>query len=211
MIESVLARLNLYRRYWNWRNAGCIFVHVPKAAGTTINHALYGRSLGHYPIGEIRRAFPGLVNRCFVFSVVRNPYARALSAYRFAKAGRTADMGIAHPEKYRIPAFETFSSFVLDWLVHQDLERVDHVFRPQHRYVCIDGIIAVDNLYKLESLSEHIPAIEQRLGRALRLEPKNVVPGGDDFRLDFRENAIRDAVFGVYRKDFELLGYERAI
>lgn len=198
--------LNLYRRYPYWRKADCIFIHIPKAAGTTINHALYGRTLGHYTMAEIAGAFPGLARRCFTFAAVRDPYDRLYSAYRFAKAGRTADMGITHPERYRTPEFDTFERFIHDWLVHQDLRVCDHVFRPQHHYVCIDGRVAVDAIVKVERLAEEIPLVEARIGRRIPLRPRNVNAPGE---IPAFTRSMRERVVELYGADFDLLGYDR--
>ena len=206
-MSLVLPRwLNLYRRYPYWAKAGCIFVHVPKAAGTSMNHALYGRTLGHYSIEEIRRAFPRLASRSFVFSIVRCPFSRVYSAYRFAKIGRTADMGVLNPEQYRIPEFETFERFVLDWLVYQELEKADPIFRPQSYYLCIDDVMAVDKVIRIEQLAAEIPSLERDLGRKLQVHTKNATGGDRDdagkFTLD-----MRNAIVRMYTKDFEVLDY----
>jgi hypothetical protein len=87
-----------------------LFIHVPKAAGTTISRALaplttfrdielggtrYGEAIQerfaarfdlrkHSTAAAIRAKCPGHVwRRFFVFAFVRNPYARAYSIYRF--------------------------------------------------------------------------------------------------------------------------------
>ena len=87
-----------------------LFIHVPKAAGTTITRALsplttfrdleiggtkYGEAMQdlfaarfdlrkHSTAAAIRAKCPGHVwRRFFVFAFVRNPYARAYSVFRF--------------------------------------------------------------------------------------------------------------------------------
>ena len=133
-----------------------------------MNHALYGRTLGHYSIAEITQRFPGLVNESFVFSFARNPYSRILSSYHFAKAGKTNDMGISRPEQYQTQEFASFDRFLNEWLVRQDLAEVDFVFQPQCNFVCIDGELALDFLGNVESLDEDIQLIEEKLGRSPR-------------------------------------------
>jgi glycosyltransferase involved in cell wall biosynthesis len=71
----------------------CIFIHVPKVAGISINHAIYGITLGHYSVIEIPSKFPNLFSDSFTFALVRNAWDRLLSAYRFTKQGRTEIMG----------------------------------------------------------------------------------------------------------------------
>lgn len=207
---DVRKKVNLYRRYYNWRKAGCIFIHVPKAAGTSINHALYGRTLGHYTISEIEAQFPRLVEQCFVFSVVRNPYDRLISAYHFAKKGRTVDMGMSNPDQYQIPEFGTFESFVNQWLVKQDLYSVDNVFRPQHLYVCRRENVVVDYLARIESMDDDIHNISKLLGKPLHIGKKNVNKGSESYR-DYYSNELSETVYQLYRKDFEIFSYNKAL
>lgn len=199
-------KVNIYRRYYNWRKAGCIFIHVPKAAGTSINHALYGRTLGHYTISEIEAKFPRLVEKCFVFSVVRNPYDRLVSAYHFAKKGRTVDMGMSNPKQYQIPEFKTFESFVNEWLVRQDLNKVDHVFRPQYTYISKEGKINVDYLGMVETLNQDMSNVGKKIGREITVSEMNVVKDKSSY-ASYYTPAIKSTVFKIYKKDFVMLGY----
>src|SRR5690554_6741845 len=74
IVKATRYKINIWRRYFNWSKANCIFVHVPKAAGTSVNKAIYGRTLGHYSACEIQEKFPKLYERVFTFSLVRNPW-----------------------------------------------------------------------------------------------------------------------------------------
>ena len=206
-MREVLRKANLYRRYSHWRRAGCVFIHVPKAAGTSINHALYGRTLGHYTALEVRNAFPRLFNNAYVFSVVRNPYDRLLSAYRFARLGRTADMGMYRPERYQTSEFRTFESFVFEWLIKQDMSVVDPVFRAQSEYVTIDGVLAVDGLFRFESLEEGMTQVQLRLGRELNLARRNAAGQSVEYRQLY-SRPVRDVVRELYSQDFATLGYD---
>lgn len=202
--------INLFRRYPYWNREKCIFIHIPKAAGTSINHALYGRTLGHFTYEEINQYFPQLVRKSFVFSVARNPYDRLVSAYHFAKQGGTAQMGMHRPQRYLIPEFHTFASFVSDWLQHQDLKRVDHVFRPQYLYVCHKENVAVNFLGKVESIQEDICTISQRLQRPLTVGKHNVVKRQSSYR-DFYTPELASLVYRLYEFDFQKLGYRKEI
>lgn len=202
---------NLYRRYPYWNREGVIFVHVPKAAGTSINKALYGRTLGHYTASEIKARFPGLYSRSFVFSVVRNPWDRVLSAYRFAKVGRTESMGMSNPGQYRIPEFSSFERFLFDWLVYQDLNKVDFVFQPQIRFVCDPDSqeqIIVDYLGRMETLDTDIRAVAGKLKRSLSVPRSNVTQGGmSDFRSAYTSPEMIDLVGRIYFNDIDVLNY----
>lgn len=203
-------RLNMYRRYPYWAAKRCIFVHVPKAAGTSINRAIYGRTLGHFRARDIRRCFPELYERSFVFGVVRNPWARALSAYRFAVQGRTGTMGIRNPEMYRGPEFTSFERFLQEWLVHQeDLGSLDHVFRLQVDYLADDdGELITNYIGKVETIERDILEVGSHLGMVIELGRYNRTASTDDYRSAYENDDMIDLVRHVYRADVEKFGYE---
>lgn len=203
-------RLNMYRRYPYWAAKRCIFVHVPKAAGTSINRAIYGRTLGHFRARDIRRSFPDLYERSFVFGVVRNPWARALSAYRFAVQGRTGTMGIRNPEMYRGPEFTSFERFLQEWLVHQvDLGSLDHVFRLQVDYLADDdGELITNYIGKVETIERDILEVGSKLGMVIELGRYNRTASTDDYQSAYENDDMIDIVRHVYRTDVEKFGYE---
>ncbi|MEZ9820005.1 sulfotransferase family 2 domain-containing protein [Shewanella sp. 10N.286.45.A1] len=204
----VIYRLNLYRRYLYWRKHKCVFIHVPKVAGTSINHAIYGRTLGHYSSLEINNAFPKLFEQSFVFSLVRNPWDRLLSAYRFAKQGRTDTMGVNNPEQYQIPEFETFESFVVDWLADKNVDELDFVFQTQSRFlVGNQGELLPDHVGKLESLTESVSIIESKLGRKLDIPHANKVVKKGSYRDYYTTQKMIDIVSDKYAADIRRFEY----
>ena len=201
--------VNLYRRYPYWAAKRCIFVHVPKAAGTSINRALYGRTLGHYRAADIHRRFPVLYERSFVFAFVRNPWDRVLSAYRFAVKGRTEYMGMRSPARYRIAEFETFERFLCEWLAPRDLPQLDYVFQPQYPFVTDDeGERIVDFIGKVEEIGDHLKIVEKRLGRALELPHVNRTGDSAGYVTAYRNSRMIDLVADVYAKDISMFNYE---
>lgn len=207
---NVKHRLNIYRRSFHWKKEGCIFVHVPKAAGTSINKALYGRTLGHYTAQEIKATFPTLFEKSFTFSVVRNPWDRVLSAYHFAKQGRTESMGIYKPERYKIPEFQSFERFVNEWLPKQQLAKVDFVFKPQYQFVCdSDGLVIVDFIGKLENIELDINVVSKKVGKDIELGRDNStkVRRQGDYRSAY-SNKMVDLVQSIYSEDVDRFKYQ---
>lgn len=197
-----------YRACTYWKKQGCIFIHVPKAAGTSINQALYGRTLGHFSADEIRHNFTEFYDKAFVFSFVRNPWDRALSAYRFAKAGRTESMGIANSEKYKAPEFKSFESFLFDWLSKNDLNHVDFVFQPQYRFVCDrDKKIITDYIGKVENISQDIKEVERVTNRSLKLGQSNKTQAASRYTESYHNQDMIDMVSSLYAEDIELFSY----
>ena len=202
--------LNIYRRYLHWARLNCIFVHVPKAAGTSVNKALYGRTLGHYSAAKIQSKFPGLYERTFTFSLVRNPWDRALSAYRFACVGKTNSMGVRKPGQYRIPEFESFERFVCEWLPKQDIEDRDFIFRPQQMFVCDDaGQVMVDHLGRVEAMDETVKVLTERLGKKITIRNENSTGAlREDYRTAYVRPEMIDIVGSVYCNDVNLFRYD---
>jgi chondroitin 4-sulfotransferase 11 len=213
ILPSGFRRAVLVKRRENiWRRAGIVFVHVPKAAGTSMNVALYGRFMGHVHANDVHRWASPQVRALPSFAVVRNPWDRVLSAYRFAKAGIGSGPGVkagmANPQQYDTPEFRTFEAFVNEWLVARDLKRLDGVFQPQWQFVCgADKRIIVDHLGRFENLDETVSFIHDRTGVRPVLTRMNV----SGFRLDYRwlfTPSVRNLVGDLYREDIDLFGYE---
>ena len=210
MLNHLRYKINLYRRYPYWYRLNCIFIHIPKAAGTSINKALYGRTLGHYSGAEIKKKFPGLYKKAFTFSVTRNPWDRVLSAYRFARVGRTDSMGVRDPNQYRIPEFETFERFVCDWLPKQNIEELDFIFRPQSMFVC-DGMgrVMVDHLGQVEAIGETVKILSERLGRKVVISNENSTGTLlKSYCASYNRPEMVEIVRSVYRQDVDFFGYE---
>ena len=183
-------------------------MHVPKAAGTSINKSIYGRTLGHFRAGDIRRRFPQLYRQSFVFSVVRNPWDRLFSAYRFAVLGRTESMGIAHAERYRTPEFESFERFVLEWLPNQDLSTVDPVFQPQCPYLTDgSGDVIVDHVARFESLEKDLDQVRSATSLPIRLEQFNRSTNGLDYRRAYKTAEMVEQVCRAYPTDIDKFDY----
>jgi len=209
-VYGVKYKINIFRRYFYWNKAGVVFLHVPKAAGTSVNYSIYGKTLGHYSALEVRRVFPGLYSRCFSFSLVRNPWDRALSAYRFARIGKTESMGVYKPEQYKVPEFDSFERFVCDWLPQQDLLKCDFIFRPQNYFVCdTEKRLIVDHLGCVERLDETLAYLEHHIGYALDVKVVNASgQKGNSYRDAYVSNEMVDVISNIYKDDVSIFGYE---
>lgn len=209
-LRSIKNQINLYRRYPYWKGEGVIFIHVPKAAGTSINYSLYGRTLGHYSALDIKLRFPRLYSDCLTFSLVRNPWSRALSAYRFARIGRTESMGVQKPEQYQIPEFSSFERFVCDWLPSKNLSKCDFIFQPQYSFVCDKNMkVMVDHLGYVERLAETTCFLEACLGLTIDVKMVNSTASRDaNYRDFYTNNEMIEVVRSVYKNDIDLFGYE---
>lgn len=205
---SYRQRLNIYRRYFNWKSSNIIYIHNPKSAGTSISYALYGRTLGHYPADYIMRKFPKLFASCFTFTIVRNPWSRTLSAYKFAKMGSTLEMGMKNPQRYRSGYFDSFERFLTEWLIEREVSKEDFVFQPQTNFICDPaGDILVDYVGKIENLRFHLGEIEKLSG--IELDPRKLNSTSEelDYRTSYQSEDMIRVVESIYRSDIETFNY----
>jgi hypothetical protein len=199
------------RRRRAWRKAGIIFIHVPKAAGTSIAEAIYGRTLGHMRASTVRRICPRLSRELPTFAVVRNPWDRLVSAYHYAAQGGTAVGGMRHRRRYRIPAFRSFPAFLEDWFAHQRLPACDFVFQPQHLYVCNrfrKRQLIVDFVGRVERMEEVCAFLETAVGKRFEFGRSNASGRDADYRRYYSAQWMVDLVGDRYRQDIELFGYD---
>ena len=193
-----------------WSNAGVVFVHVPKAAGTSICVTLYGRFLGHATATQIRRYAPDVMG-IPSFAVTRNPWDRCVSAYRFAAAGVGSSGLVARidqPEQYQVPAFRSFDAFVNEWLVERDLRTADHVFRPQLSYVRPrPGMRPIDHVGKLEALAATERHVSEALGKPVTFGHHNQSGPPVEYRQWYDSSLVR-LVGEKYADDVAAFGYD---
>jgi hypothetical protein len=209
--EPPLQRLRAYRRSNVFRRTGVVFIHVPKAAGTSIAETVFGRFVGHFGVVDVLAACPPDVQALPRFSVVRNPWDRVVSAWTFARAGSglggSTTVRIHAARQYRVPAFERFDTFVSEWLAVRDVERLDGVFRPQSAYVTdATGELRLDHLGRLEQLAETEAWLSSVLGRKIEFGRANT--SSHEHYRSYYTSETRRKVGEIYARDIALFGYE---
>ena len=209
--SGVQRRVLVTRRAPLWLKAGIVFVHVPKAAGTAVNEALYGRFMGHVRAADIERWGSSAVKALPRFAITRNPWDRLVSAYRFVKRGGgiggTNAGRVLHPEQYLVPEFETFETFVTNWLAKRDLRRLDLEFQPQSPFVCnADGGVLVDHLGRFEDLDATYAYLRERLPNLPPLAESNASGTPVDYRSFYTPDLI-ELVGSIYAEDVTRFGY----
>lgn len=184
-----------------------IFVHIPRTGGTSMTRLLYGRRCGHFCAFEIVEklgveAFNGLVS----FVVTRNPYDRLISAYEFIRHGGGREGGVRFEKEFSLPAFDNFKSFVKDWLIYQNTETINLLFRPQYLFIFNSDLLPiVNNILKLEDrskLDNFLNNINTQTPFRERLNSSKR-PDIDDYY----NSETMQLVYEFYKMDFNLLNY----
>ena len=70
-------------------NKKILFIHIPKAGGTSIATALYGKASGHPFLYQYYLANKHFTKTFYKFCVVRNPYDRLVSAFSHISNGNS--------------------------------------------------------------------------------------------------------------------------
>jgi hypothetical protein len=157
---------------------GILFVHVPKAAGTSISMTLYGRSIGHRRLSEWQTMFPHSVQKVKTFAVVRDPIARFVSAFQFLKAGgmNHVDHTFALENLSNYDSAEDLAEALVDPSLQGRLLGYPH-FAKQHDFVKSDaGDIDIDCLVTVEQLGAAEKWVTKQLGRPTLFQAMNVGP-----------------------------------
>lgn len=183
----------------------CLFIHVPKCAGSSVAHALFGGTpTGHMPLYWYEKLFKERYQNYFKFGFVRDPLQRALSAYNYLQHSREIRDRTANSLVTKYP---TFDAFVDNWLSPENITRQIH-FAPQYYFLQnAMGSIDVDFIGRQENLEAdfrtlclhlHVKADLQHINRS-RL---------DKYGSQLCSAASRRKVREVYARDYELFSYE---
>lgn len=188
-----------------------IFIHIPKNAGTSFEHylGLTGLSSGHgIKNGKAQHHFlwPDYKSRMgetydiyFKFTICRNPYMRFISVYNWcripgqgARAYKSIDNFIDFCEK-RIKD-NYFTGSVYD----------DHII-PQYKFVYDDeDNLMVDYVGRFENLDETVQVLEEKFDIKKKFPHMN-----KDGRKRVLSEEQKERIYNLYKKDFELFGYEK--
>lgn len=191
-----------------------VFLHIPKVAGTSmsqyckdndiiINYHLT-RSDKYISLEEYKRHFN---QNIYVFSFVRNPWDRLVSAYHFLAQGIGNDDDRLDSVKY-LSKYRDFHEFVLSGLEEQpSLINQQIHFRTQKSWMIdTNGKIIVDFIGKYENLQNDFDVLTRSVGKpAYRLPHKN-----RSSHVDYKTYYTTEtqAIVGeVYKEDIEAFGY----
>lgn len=197
-----------------------IFVHIPKTAGQSVEQ-MFLDDLGltweeraplllrlnqdpnwgpermahllareYVELGHLTQA---QFDRYYKFAVVRNPYDRLISTYRYLQGLGDISFGqfVA-----RIPKAS-----------HRKMVRF---YAPQAAYLCKQNQVIVDQIIPFEDLKTGVAEMAAKVfGEARALPKRNVSERQRDLSRDDIGPKVRDAIYTMYRRDFDLLGYHK--
>lgn len=183
-----------------------IFIHTPKAAGTSIALSVFGELPYHYTGTDYIAIFGReTFDAYFTFSFVRNPWDRLVSAYEYLSRGGWDEKDRAWVDTHLAP-YADFTDFVRRGLRQRAVREFMH-FRPQRQFVCDwRGRLLVDYLGYFETITTDFEAICRRLGVDATLTHTNRSTAAD-YREKYTDETRR-LVGEHYAADIRAFGYD---
>lgn len=162
------------------------FIHVPKTAGRFISKSLKGKVnyYGHAPLSVILERHDKVKS----FAVVRHPLDRFVSAYNFNQLGKPEEIN----DYIEVLTKNPFYRFVCKHHNH---------FYTQEHFVCHNGKMAVDEIFKFEQIDIAFDWIFEHT--KVQLERKEV---NTDYRRILNRKS-REFLTFIYKRDFDLFNY----
>ena len=198
-----------------------IFVHVPKAAGTSIENILrqyclpknrtqWRRFSSNFPIREDvkktyfrqhdtalmarRKMGRALFDDLTKFAVVRNPYDHAVSYYKYLRK-----------DKENNRHKKTLSMSFLQYL--QELEKSTKRSDQSYWLEDANGKLLVDNIIRFEDLEVGFEAICEKIGLPnLKLKKLNTTDP-DNYQTYYKEKKTRAILERIYARDIKRFKY----
>ncbi len=197
-------------------NKRCIFIHIPKTAGTSIEQFLTekgknqlifhgvkdGRSMHHYTAFDIKHNMPFVFQKYYKFSVIRNPYDRLLSEYYW-----TPIRGVGYKSGQTKADFITYVASVINNKAYYSNIYNDH-FIPQHLFIHNGKKLLVDELFRYEDLDNTVNYLKQKLDIKNEFPNLNKSKNSSYIKTDWNEKQ-KDRIYNIYKKDFILFNYPK--
>jgi chondroitin 4-sulfotransferase 11 len=182
-------------------NGSYIFVHINKTAGTSILKAIGQARKKHLTAREIiGRVGLDQWEEAYKFTVVRNPWNKVVSHYKYRVKTNQTQMGVKH------------ISFK-EWVIRTYGEEKDEyyydnakMFQPQVAWLKdLDGVISFDRIIKFENLSAGFKEVSSALGLTDELDHLNRT-SKTNFSEFFDEETAQ-VVAHWFQEDIDFFGY----
>ena len=188
----------------------CIFIHIPKCTGSSINQQLNLRSLGfsgHSPASYHTE----YLDEYFSFTFVRSPYDRIASAYKYFG---TLKLGHRWYKRNKIISdavgkmeFCEFVHHIPDFmkLMKREEGSFESGIHFQPFYYFIDK--PIDFIGRFENIQKNYFNILSHLKLDRKLLRKTNSTNNQNYRELYTEES-RNTVYNIYKEDIEKYNYE---
>ncbi|SDR69245.1 sulfotransferase family 2 domain-containing protein [Christiangramia echinicola] len=173
----------------------CVFIHVPKTAGTTIRKGVFGEKYE----GPVFFRIPEKWEEFFCFAFVRNPFDRLVSAWKMFSIGmQESKWALNNNPPLKGTNFTDFLKIATDESIdHHSRDTINSVIRhhtlPQtHHYHCIQY---ANFIGKYENFEKDLKHVTEKLKFR-------------DYSVTHLNKTIRDSYKEYYcEKSYEIVSY----
>lgn len=129
-----------------------LFIHIPKAAGSTVSLGLYGMQIGHKKAKDYFIYDQCSYEKIKSFTFVRHPITRFESAYYFLIQGGMSSNNRNERDKY-LRKYKDINEFIDN--IDESFIRSGKIihFLPQVDFIFLNDVCLVDKIFKLEDAS----------------------------------------------------------
>lgn len=182
----------------------CVFIHVPKTAGSSLVLSLFGEGSRHVPYREYEIANPDKFRRYFKFAFVRNPWDRLVSSYFYLRDGGSGGQDQVWSTQ-NLANYPDFDSFVRGWLTKENIWSWVH-FKPQHYFICDANLkLRMDFVGRMERINTDFRYVCERLNIATGLQ--RIKSSDHHHYSEYYTDDLRERVASVYAEDIAIFGY----
>lgn len=187
---------NIKQLIYSFEKYKVIYFRVPKAASTSL-------LITFRQIDNVKKLPTAYNKSSFKFAFVRNPFDRLASCFRHVIQKGALQNIQNDPNLYREMSFKDFVDIIVDY----EVDKMDIHFRPQYNFIPEKP----DFVGKFENLQEDYLEVCKRIG--IKSPPQLLHKNKTDKTIfkDYYTKESLEKVYKIYKKDFELFGYERTI
>lgn len=188
----------------------CIFIHIPKCAGSSINQDLDLKSVGfsgHSPASYHSE----FLDKYFSFTFVRNPYDRIVSAYKYFRKLKEGHRWYKRNKIISDAAnkmdFKEFVNHIPDFmkLMRREEGSFESGIHFQPFYYFLDD--PIEYIGRFENIQHDYFNIRSRINLPLKNLPKTNSTNNSNYRELYIEQT-RSTVYNIYKEDIEKYNYE---
>lgn len=187
----------------------CIFIHIPKCAGSSINQQLHLKSVGFS--GHSPMSYHSEYSDYFSFTFIRNPYDRVVSAYKYFRQLKEGHRWYKRNSIISDAAdqmsFQEFVNHIPDFM--KLMKRQEGSFESgihfQPFYYFIDK--EINYIGRFENIQDDYNTILSKLKLPLKPLRKTNATNNTDYRSLYIEET-KDIVYNIYKEDIKKYNYK---
>ena len=180
------------------------FIHINKCGGTSVERFLGVPQVHDTAHRRIERIGRRRWDKNYTFALIRHPYARAVSHYRYRVKINHHTMQDGCP---------SLNDWIQSAYGDQDRRFYNHplMFAPCVQWLAVDGRIVVDDVVKLEEIDDRWSDVCEKIGVPFRpLIAKNATSGTSmEEALSLLNNRSIENLNNHFSIDFERFDYLR--